>query len=359
MYLDDKLVIDLGGFHEAQESTLSFDSLGLTIGKEYIIRFFYAQRHTIHGSTLRIQHNLFSHPKQCGLFASGIQSEVKAGDTLKLEVKYQCDGIPLDIPGGVEWGMKDLAGVNGSEVLNDLGNGRCNFTPTKAYTTVMIWARYNNPEETITISDTAYVQVVPGDPELVSIELSSDSLVSLRDAKPLDTVKIGASESQKSIFAVIRDRFANWLYPAYPATWTSENPSCVGTAAGQHITRGEGLVQRSSESGGATRLFVISNQGFMDTVLVNVENASLLSGHILAGGSEVQLKAGSCLFRIDKPGYAVLRIYDLAGRLKADMFGGLMPAGTMVVRMPELGAGAYLLKFECGGKIQQRRVVLK
>jgi fibro-slime domain-containing protein len=46
VYVDRRLVIDLGGVHGTEEATVSLDSLGLTLGERYPIHLFFAERHT-------------------------------------------------------------------------------------------------------------------------------------------------------------------------------------------------------------------------------------------------------------------------------------------------------------------------
>lgn len=43
---DDKLVIDLGGLHAAQSSSIDVDTLNLTVGTSYPFTIFHAERHT-------------------------------------------------------------------------------------------------------------------------------------------------------------------------------------------------------------------------------------------------------------------------------------------------------------------------
>jgi fibro-slime domain-containing protein len=45
VYIDNKLVIDLGGIHAREEKDVSLDSLGLTVGNEYPLDFFSTERH--------------------------------------------------------------------------------------------------------------------------------------------------------------------------------------------------------------------------------------------------------------------------------------------------------------------------
>lgn len=53
VFIDKKLVIDLGGVHGAASQSVSLDSLGLTGGNDYSFDLFFAERHTV-GSDFRI-----------------------------------------------------------------------------------------------------------------------------------------------------------------------------------------------------------------------------------------------------------------------------------------------------------------
>jgi fibro-slime domain-containing protein len=58
VYIDGKLVIDLGGVHSAKQQFISLDRLGLVDGQDYDLDFFFAERHRTQ-SNFRIQTNLF------------------------------------------------------------------------------------------------------------------------------------------------------------------------------------------------------------------------------------------------------------------------------------------------------------
>lgn len=53
VFINDQLVIDLGGVHSALSDSVSLDTLGLTLGETYSLNLFFAERHTV-ASTFRI-----------------------------------------------------------------------------------------------------------------------------------------------------------------------------------------------------------------------------------------------------------------------------------------------------------------
>ena len=52
VYIDNKLVINLGGIHGVETKNVLIDSLGLTKGKTYPLDFFYAERHVVASNLL-------------------------------------------------------------------------------------------------------------------------------------------------------------------------------------------------------------------------------------------------------------------------------------------------------------------
>lgn len=52
VFIDDQLVIDLGGVHSAQTALVNLDTLGLTTGANYSFDLFFAERHTTESNFL-------------------------------------------------------------------------------------------------------------------------------------------------------------------------------------------------------------------------------------------------------------------------------------------------------------------
>ncbi|KAN0029615.1 hypothetical protein ACTA71_007747 [Dictyostelium dimigraforme] len=57
VFINNNLVVDLGGTHPAASSSVELSTLGLTVGKVYPFNFFYCERHTSR-STIRIETSL-------------------------------------------------------------------------------------------------------------------------------------------------------------------------------------------------------------------------------------------------------------------------------------------------------------
>jgi fibro-slime domain-containing protein len=61
VFINKKLVIDLGGVHQAQSASVELDKLGLTAGNTYDFDLFFAERHTIQ-STLALTTSIVLNP---------------------------------------------------------------------------------------------------------------------------------------------------------------------------------------------------------------------------------------------------------------------------------------------------------
>ena len=57
VFINDELVVDLGGVHGAESGSIDLDSLGLTAGDDYTLDLFFAERHTV-ASNFRMETSL-------------------------------------------------------------------------------------------------------------------------------------------------------------------------------------------------------------------------------------------------------------------------------------------------------------
>ncbi|KAF2070258.1 hypothetical protein CYY_008429, partial [Polysphondylium violaceum] len=91
VFINDQLVIDLGGIHRALTAAVNIDTLGLTIGQTYPFDFFYCERHTTE-SEIAITTTL---PFVCPFYdACGVCQ----GDNSSCCLPSNCDDIPgLDV----------------------------------------------------------------------------------------------------------------------------------------------------------------------------------------------------------------------------------------------------------------------
>lgn len=63
VFIDDNLVIDIGGVHTAQSASIDLDTLGLTDGNTYSFDLFFAERHTTQ-SNFKATTNIVLQPQQ-------------------------------------------------------------------------------------------------------------------------------------------------------------------------------------------------------------------------------------------------------------------------------------------------------
>jgi fibro-slime domain-containing protein/RHS repeat-associated protein len=101
VFIDNKLVIDLGGTHSALSASVALDTLGLTKGKTYAFDFFSAERYT-NQSNLRLQTSID--------FGSEYFYQVKAEDVETASLKYELvqapTGMQIDPSGLISWRPK-------------------------------------------------------------------------------------------------------------------------------------------------------------------------------------------------------------------------------------------------------------
>jgi fibro-slime domain-containing protein len=110
IFINNKMVIDLGGTHVAAPAYVNLDTLGLTPGEKYPINIFFCDRRVTQ-SNVRISTNMYFAPK--------------SGLSLKAETVQKLDDVCLEISGGGSCAVVSgdaKAGIRCGEELSGLLN---------------------------------------------------------------------------------------------------------------------------------------------------------------------------------------------------------------------------------------------
>ena len=144
---------------------------------------------------------------------------------------------------------------------------------TNAYNRYHITVTFT--ENSRTFSADMYVYVKPGPVDHLVIEATSDPQGTARqNDNPINRIDFGARDTIHNAFAILRDRFGNFVNPSPTTEWVSLNLTVV-TAAEGVAEEGEGLIRRVDTSG-TTRVVAYNrnNTALRDTVDVELTRAS-------------------------------------------------------------------------------------
>ncbi len=130
--------------------------------------------------------------------------------------------------------------------LTPLSGYKATFNSKKANDSVVIIATFR--QGTATYSDTIGLTIVPGPVKQLVIEANKDPNLSPNAADPVDSITINAGETTRSVYAMLRDAYGNWVAYSQVTLWTSFN-NLVATATGGVAIQGEGIVTRATDSG--------------------------------------------------------------------------------------------------------------
>ncbi|MBD3392430.1 MAG: fibro-slime domain-containing protein [Chitinivibrionales bacterium] len=255
VFINGKLAMDLGGIHSPASDQFDVDDIaqshGLEDGKSYSFDLFYAERHTVQ-STIRITTNILAPPKRVRLYPTpqpgnnqyGSQIEWKAGEEIPVYAHVldsngtwnpQYDSL-------VTWELIDT--MNNPGLSSTTAGPYTSWEPTEAFGTATVRATFVDPEYGDATTVTLNITVVPGDPDHVDIQADS-SVASLRDDDQFDSLFIDEEETGADLFAVVRDRFGNYIRHATGASWETSDEWVVTVT--RAADKSHGVVEKVGE----------------------------------------------------------------------------------------------------------------
>jgi hypothetical protein len=216
-----------------------------------------------------------------------------AGQSITLSAKlFDRNGVWLSAyessPGNqtIIWRIVEQAGNNlpPTGYLSSTQGNVTTFTATRAYSRADIVAEYN--ESARQASDIVRFYVVPDTAFRLVIEPSfAPSGIYLNQANKLAEVIFSSRDRQQYAYAVLRDRFGNYVSPSTATDWGSLDTTIVSAHEGTSGA-GEGVVLRVGYSGAANVVAADHDKPFLiDTVQVVLVALAYDSLRIVVGDS--------------------------------------------------------------------------
>ncbi len=301
VFINGKLAIDLGGVHGSQSASLNLDNeaakFGLVKNRKYMFDFFYAERHTSQANCL-ITTNILTPTKPNNIIITNdstppdpknppprnVDTCITAGQCLPLYAWVVDDTLGLRRDWGtlVQWELVDTMGNR--DTIRPIGNFNT-FCPTKANGITKIYLTFSDPKfPDITLTDSVLVCVTPDVASHMVIEGTKDG--SLHNDNPLDSITIPSTSATALVYAVIRDRFGNFINQSKATTWQVINGTDTVSVANGNQTLGQGILTKKGPTGtakvsGTASAYV--GALFTDTIKVRVAQTQYDSLRISVG----------------------------------------------------------------------------
>ncbi len=273
VFVDKKLILDIGGIHEPIQKSFNVDDLGLVNGRQYDLHVFYAERHSAHSHIL-IQTNIISPPAEMGLYPEGSQPNVGSNTPYSSELPITA-GNPFIVyahlfDSAKVWQPHLSDNVTWTIVQNGVTTtSKGPFFDTTFTKTgdVQITATYSDPENPERISTkTLTVKVGPRPP--VRLDIQEDSLVVSYNVKDgFNELYFAPNDDPyATIWAVLRDDYGNYVRHSTAAQWISAD---LNVATVNKLTGASARVEKRFNGEGEETIIIVTEPGMIpDTIAV-------------------------------------------------------------------------------------------
>jgi len=160
VYINNRLVVDLGGVHGAASGSVNLDSLGLTPGSTYSFDFFFAERHTT-DSNFRLTTSIGLAPDQ--QYTYQVQAVDADNEQLVYSLLTAPQGMQINSATGLITWNPGISQVGAHNVVVKVADPRGAFD-TQSFTLAVVDPRNKaplvsaGPDQTITLPATATLQ---------------------------------------------------------------------------------------------------------------------------------------------------------------------------------------------------------
>jgi fibro-slime domain-containing protein len=183
----------------------------------------------------------------------------------------------------INWSIVEVSGTPPTGSLTRTNGNRNGFTPTRAYNTVDLEATFSENGRIFT--DAVRVLVVPGRPDHITIQ--ADTSETSPDLTRLD---MQSSQTTALLYAVLRDRYDNFIEFVPGPRWWSLDTTVVLAEPTSRASLGEGEVTRNSDNVSQTWVYATRSDGSMkDSILIALTDITYdtLRIYILDGGKRI------------------------------------------------------------------------
>ncbi len=293
VFINDSLVIDLGGVHTRKCDRIELDDLAgvLQEGETYRFDFFYCERR-VKQSNIQIETNILTE-SVAGLQIHAPDTNLVAGNTTSMQaILTTNNGDTLEPTDEayqeIQWELLGSTKKPGDSLYATTGR-TTSFYGEQAHRCADIRAIYEDPKSGESVEDIATICIVPGPPHRITAE--QDDSPDLWEPNDRNSVSIpnNANFSTDTIYAFIRDRFDNLVSAnsgrAVQSNWTVEHPAIAGiNPLGDNWIA---YVNREIDSTRQTNVYVSKDNLIPDTVTVSILGADITRIRVVDGDGNV------------------------------------------------------------------------